>query len=115
MHVDIDRLARSQTCAALTNNPAGGKAFVSRLDHYRALLGGDPLKDLRHVTLYGEDIAGGRGVALICGTLRPAAITRAMSSYPEYRTTAWDKWTLHKWRDRASGSELNPVSTHPNC
>jgi hypothetical protein len=107
MHVDIDRLAASQTCAVLTNNPASGKAFLNTLARYRALLGVDPLRDLRQVTLYGEDVTGTRGVALISGNLRADTITRSLSAYPQYRSAPWGGWTLHKWRDRASGKEMN--------
>lgn len=107
MHVDIDRLANSQTCAVLTNNPATGKAFLNAVARYRALLGGDPLHDLRQVTLYGEDVTGNRGVALVAGNLRPDTITRNLSTYPQYRTTPYGSWTLQKWRDRASGMEMN--------
>lgn len=107
MHVDVDRLAASQTCMVLTNNPASGRAFVNALARYRALLGVDPLHDLRHVTLYGEDVTGNRGVALVSGNLRADTITRSLSAYPQYRNTPWGSWTLHKWRDRATGTEMN--------
>lgn len=107
MHVDIERLAASQSCAILTANPAVAKPFNAQLARYRALLGVDPLKDLRHVTLYGEDTTGNRGVALIAGNLRPDTIARTLSTYPQYRTLPCGSWTLHKWRDAASGAELN--------
>ncbi len=107
MHVDIDRLAGSQTCAVLTNNPATGRAFMNALARYRSLLGVDPLRDLRQVTLYGEDVTGNRGVALISGRLKADTITRSLSAYPQYRSAPWGSWTLHKWRDRSSGQEMN--------
>jgi hypothetical protein len=107
MHVDIDRLAASQTCAVLTNNPATGKAFLNAIARYRTLLGVEPLRDLHQVTLYGEDVTGNRGVALISGNLRADTLTRSLSAYPQYRATPWGAWTLHKWRDRSSGTEMN--------
>lgn len=107
MHVDIDRLAASQTCAILTNSPTAGRAFQEHLARYRSLLGVDPLKDLRHVTLFGEDVTGDRGVALVSGDLRAESVTRTLSAFPQYRAVPLDRWTLHKWRDRASGRDMN--------
>jgi len=106
LHADIDRLAGSKTCAVLTDGPAAGRAFQNALARYRALLGVDPLRDLRNVTLYGEDTTGSRGVALISGDLRADTVTHTLSGYPQHRTTTWGAWTLHHWRDAASGTEM---------
>ncbi len=113
MHIDVERLAASQACAILTNNPAIGKAFTAQLARYRALLGGNPLTDLRNVTLFGEDTTGNRGVALVAGNIRPESVTRVISGYSQYRAVRWDKWTLHKWRDAASGTEMNACFHSP--
>ena len=67
VHLDLDCLATTKTCSALTNSPAAGPAFQNALARYRALLGVDPLRELRSVTLYGEDVTGNRGAALVSG------------------------------------------------
>lgn len=107
MHVDVDRFTASQTCAVLTNSAAAGQAFQQQLARYRAMLGLDPLHDLRQVTLFGEDVTGTRGVALVAGSLKGDAITRTLATFPQYRATPIDRWTLQKWRDRATGRELD--------
>ena len=106
VHLDLDCLATTKTCSALTNSPAAGPAFQNALARYRALLGVDPLRELRSVTLYGEDVTGNRGAALVSGNLRVDVITRTLTAYPKHHTTPWGAWTVHHWRDAASGKEM---------
>lgn len=106
VHLDLEGLAATKTCAALTNSPASGPAFQSALARYRTLLGVDPLRELRSVTLYGEDVTGSRGAALVSGNLRVDVITRTLNAYPQHRTTPWGAWTVHHWRDAASGTDM---------
>lgn len=107
IHLDIERFAPSQTCQSLRRDAEGGGGFQNLLDHYRNLLGVEPLKDLAHVTLYGEETSGNRGVALISGSMSPKTIVQRLSGYPKYRTKTVGKLTLHKWRDKSGTTELN--------
>ena len=106
VHIDMDRFAASDTCASLIKDPAHGKAFQSYLAHYRLLLGIEPLKDIRQVILYGEDISGSRGVALISGNMDPDLFVRRLSGNAEYRSETSGKLTIHQWLDRNSGTTL---------
>ena len=106
VHLDMDRFAASQTCASLLNDPVRGKAFQSQLAHYRLFLGIEPLEDVRQVTLYGEEISGSRGVALIAGALNPGLFAKRIAGNAQYRSKTAGKLTLHLWRDKNSGANL---------
>jgi hypothetical protein len=107
IHLDLERFAPSQTCQILRRDSEGGGGFQELFVHYRNLLGVDPLKDLNHVTLYGEEISGNRGVALITGTMSPKTVVQRLSGYPKYSTKTVGKLTLHRWRDKSGTAELN--------
>jgi hypothetical protein len=107
VHLDIERFSASQTCQILRRDTEGGGGFQEMLVHYRNLLGVDPLKDLSHVTLYGEETSGNRGVALIAGSMSPKTVVQRLSGYPKYSTKPAGKLTLHKWRDKSGATELN--------
>lgn len=107
VHLDIERFSISQTCQILRRDSEGGGGFQELLVHYRNLLGVDPLKDLYHVTLYGEETSGNRGVALISGSMSPKTVVQRLSGYPKYSTKPVGKLTLHKWRDKTGATELN--------
>jgi hypothetical protein len=107
IHLNIERFAPSQTCQILRRDKEGGGGFQALLVHYRNLLGVDPLKDLTHVTLYGEEMSGSRGVALISGSMSPKTVIQRLSSYPKYSTKTVGKRTFHRWKDRTGAAELN--------
>lgn len=106
MHLDMERFAPSQTCRLLASGRNGGKSFQVLLNRYRTLLGIDPLKDIAGLTLYGTEVTGNRGTALISGALNPQAITRQLSSYPKYEVRTYGKLKLQSWIDRATGRPL---------
>lgn len=106
-HLDMERFGPSQTCQSLLRDPNGGGGFQAFLARYRALLGIDPLKDLTQVTLYGEEVTGSRGVALIQGTMNPKLIVQRLSGYPRYQAKPMGGLTLHKWRDKSGTVEFN--------
>jgi len=106
VHLDMEQFAPSQTCRLLMGAKSGSKSFQSILNHYQTLLGVDPLKDISGLTLYGTEITGNRGTALISGALNYRAITKQFSSYPQYATRTYGKLTLHTWMDKATGRPL---------
>lgn len=107
VHLDMERFAPSQTCQILCRDKEGGEGFQTLLARYRNLLGVDPLKDLSHITLYGDQVSGSRGVALIGGALNTKTVVQRLAAYPQYRTRTVGRMLVHKWRDQASGTELN--------
>lgn len=107
LHLDIERFGPSQTCRYLQQDKANGAEFRALLTHYRNLLGVDPLKDLTQVTLYGEEVSGDRGVALISGALNPKYTAQRLASYPKYQAKTVGTLNLHKWRDASGARELN--------
>ncbi len=107
VHLDMERFVPSQTCRLLQQDKAKGAEFQSLLTHYRNLLGVDPLKDLIQVTLYGEEVSGSRGVALISGSLNPKYTVQRLTGYPKYQSKPVGKLTLHTWRDSSGSRELN--------
>lgn len=106
IHVDMDQFAPSQTCRLLMNGRNGSKSLQSIMTHYQTLLGVDPLKDISSLTLYGTEITGTRGTALISGALNRQTITRQFSSYPQYAVRNYGKRQLHTWTDKGTGRPL---------
>ena len=106
VHLDMEQFAPSQTCKLMMGGKSDSKSFQSILDHYRILLGVDPLKDISGLTLYGSEITGNRGTALISGALNYRAIIKQLSAYPQYTTKTYGKLTLHTWMDKMSGRPL---------
>lgn len=107
LHLDIEQFGPSETCRILLKESGKGDKFKTALDHYRNLLGVDPLKALTNITLYGEEISGNRGVALIRGAIPPKALTARLSTYPDYTTRKASGSTIHQWKDRASSAQMN--------
>jgi len=106
VHFDLDRFAASQTCAALIQDSALGGRFRQQMIVFKTLLGADPLKDLRHVTFYGDETSGSRGVALINGNLNADTLVQRLSTNPQYQARVIGKATVHQWHDRNSGTEM---------
>lgn len=106
MHLDMNQFAASQTCRILSNGQGEGQRFQTMLTHYRNLLGVDPLKDIASLTLFGNEVTGSRGVALIGGSLNARKITTQFSGYPQYTTKKNGKFTLQNWVDKSSGKPL---------
>jgi len=106
MHLDMNQFSSSQTCRILTTGQSDGKQFQTMLNRYRTLLGIDPLKDISSLTLFGSEITGNRGVALINGSLNSKQITKQFSTYPQYSTKKNGQLTLQTWQDKASGKPL---------
>jgi hypothetical protein len=106
IHLDMNQFADSQTCKLLLANPSEGKRFRTMLQHYQNLLGVDPLKDITSLTLFGNEVTGSRGVALINGSLNPKQITKLFSSYPQYLTKKNGRVTLHSWTDKSTGKAI---------
>ena len=106
IHLDMEQFAPSQTCRLLMNGRNGTKSFQTMLNHYRTLLGVDPLKDLTAITLYGREVTGNRGTALISGSLNPKTITQQFSTYPKYATKTYGKLNLQTWMDKSTGRPL---------
>ncbi len=107
LHLDIEQFAPSETCRILLSDSGKSDKLKTLLGHYRTLLGVDPLKALSAVTLYGEEISGSRGVAIIRGAIPAKALITRLSSYPEYTTRKTSGYTIHQWKDRASGTRMN--------
>jgi len=106
VHLDVEQFAPSQTCGFLTGGNSGAKSFGAMLNHYRTLLGVDPLKDVSSVTLYGSELSGTRGTALVGGALNHRAITQRFSTYPRYAVRTRGKLTLQTWLDKSTGRPL---------
>ena len=107
IHLDMDQFSPSRTCRLLTSSgQPGARNFQSLLNHYRTLLGLDPLKDLSSITIYGNETTGNHGVALISGNLNGRTITKQLSAYPQYRTKTSGKLLLHTWQDKSTGRPL---------
>ena len=113
IHLDMEQFAPSQTCRLLMNSKGGSKSLQSIMTHYQTLLGVDPLKDISGLTLYGTEITGNRGTALISGALNHQAITRQFSSYPQYAVRTYGKRQLQTWTDKGTGARYGPASTPP--
>lgn len=106
IHLDVHQFAASQTCRLLTSGQADSQRFQAMLAHYRDLLGVDPLKDISSLTLFGNQVTGDKGVALISGSLNAKQMTRQFSTYPKYTTKKSGKLTLQTWTDKTSGKPL---------
>jgi len=106
MHLDMNQFASSQTCHILAAGQGDAKRFQTMLNHYRTLLGIDPLKDITSLTLFGNEVTGNRGVALISGSLDSKQITQQFSTYPQYSTKKNGRLTIQTWSDKTSGKPL---------
>lgn len=106
MHLDMSQFAASQTCRILANGQGDARRFQAMLTHYRNLLGVDPLKDIASLTLFGNEVTGSRGVALVGGSLNAKQITRQFSTYPQYSSKKSGKLTVQQWVDQSSGKPL---------
>lgn len=106
MHLDMNQFAASQTCRLLSNGQGDAKRFQAMLNRYRNLLGVDPLKDISSLTLFGNEVTGNRGVALISGALNSKQITQQFSTYPKYSTKKNGRLTIQTWSDKGSGKPL---------
>lgn len=107
LHLDMEQFGPSQTCKVLLQDPKGGERLRNLLSHYQNLLGTDPLKAISHITLYGEEITGSRGVALVGGTINSRAVTARLATYPSYSSRKNQKAVIHRWKDPASNAALN--------
>jgi hypothetical protein len=106
MHLDMNQFAASQTCRLLVAGQGDSKRFQTMLAHYRTLLGIDPLKDIASLTLFGNEVTGNRGVALISGSLNSKQITKQFSTYPQYSTKKNGRLTVQTWLDKGSNKPL---------
>lgn len=106
MHLDMNQFASSQTGRILAGGQSDGKRFQTMLTRYRNLLGVDPLKDIASLTLFGNEVTGNRGVALINGSLNAKQITKQFSTYPQYSTKKNGQLTVQTWLDKSSGKPL---------
>lgn len=106
IHLDMEQFAPSQTCRLMMSGKSGSKSLQTLVNHYQSLLGVDPLRDIAGLTLFGTEITGNRGTALINGTLNYRAITRQFSSYPQYATKSYGKLNLQTWMDKTTGRPL---------
>jgi hypothetical protein len=106
IHLDMEQFAPSQTCRLMMNSRNGAKSFQTMLNHYRTLLGVDPLKDISGITLYGREVTGNRGTALISGALNAQAITKQLSTYPQYTINTYGKLKLQTWTDKTTNRPL---------
>lgn len=106
LHLDMEQFAPSQTCRIMMNGGKGSKSFQGMLNHYRTLLGVDPLKDISGITLFGREVTGNRGTALISGALNAQAITKQLSTYPQYATKTYGKMNLQSWTDKTTNRPL---------
>lgn len=106
MHLDMNQFAASQTCRLLVAGQGDSKRFQTMLAHYRTLLGVDPLKDIASLTLFGNEVTGSRGVALISGSLNSKQITKQFSTYPQYTTKKNGRLTVQTWLDKGSNKPL---------
>ena len=106
MHLDMNQFAASQTCRLLVAGQGDSKRFQTMLAHYRTLLGIDPLKDIASLTLFGNEVTGNRGVALISGSLNSKQITKQFSTYPQYSTKRNGRLTVQTWLDKGSNKPL---------
>ena len=113
VHLDVDRFAVSQTCQTLTSDKKAGRAFQTQLAKYRLLLGVDPLKDLRGITLYGLENTGNRGLALLNGNLDPETTVKRLQAYPQYHSKTIGQTVLHQWRDRGTAAEMTACFYSP--
>ncbi len=107
LHLDMEQFGPSQTCRILLQDPKGGERLRNLLAHYQGLLGADPLKSISHLTLYGEEITGSRGVALVGGAINSRAVAARLATYPSYSNRKNERSLIHRWKDPASGTELN--------
>lgn len=106
MHLDMNQFAASQTCRLLVAGQGDSKRFQSMLAHYRTLLGVDPLKDIASLTLFGNEVTGNRGAALISGSLNSKQISKQFSTYPQYSTKKNGSLTVQTWLDKGSNKPL---------
>jgi hypothetical protein len=106
MHLDMNQFASSQTCRILSAGKGDSQRFKNMLNHYQNLLGVDPLKDIASLTLFGNEVTGNRGVALINGSLNSKQITQQFSTYPKYSTKKNGRLTVQTWADKTSGKPL---------
>jgi hypothetical protein len=106
MHLDIERFAPSQTCALLMADQNRNGRLQQQLAVYRQMLGIDPLKDLKHLTLYGEQLAGNRGAALLSGSLNSNTILARLRSHSGYATRKLGSRTIHTWPGPDAGAEM---------
>jgi hypothetical protein len=106
MHLDMNQFATSRTCQLLASGQGDAKRFQTMLSHYRTLLGIDPLKDIASLTLFGNEVTGNRGVALISGSLSAKQITQLFSTYPLYSTKKNGRLTVQTWLDKGSNKPL---------
>lgn len=106
MHLDMNQFASSKTCQLLASGQGEAKRFQSMLSYYRTLLGVDPLKDISSLTLFGNEVTGNRGVALISGSLKAKQISSLFSTYPKYSTKKNGRLTLQTWLDKSTNKPL---------
>lgn len=107
LHLDMEQFGPSHTCKVLLQDPKGGERLRNLLSHYQNLLGADPLKAISHITLYGEEITGSRGVALVGGTINSRAVAARLATYPAYSSRKNQKSVIHRWKDPANNAALN--------
>lgn len=107
LHLDMEQFGPSQTCRILLQDPKGGERLRTLLQHYQNLLGADPLKAISNITLYGEELTGNRGVALVSGSINARAVAARLATYPSYVRGKTAGSVVHRWKDPASGAGLN--------
>jgi len=98
-HLDVDALhasslfqkARDQFLAKHPEAEAG-------LAMFRAVWKFDPCKDLHGVTLYGERLKKGVGVAIVHATVDQKLLEEKAKMAPDHRVLTYGKHQLHSWR-----------------
>jgi hypothetical protein len=113
VHLDMEKFAPSQARAAMMSRNNGSNHLQQYLDHCRQTLGLDPFKDLQHITLFGNQVSGQQGVALISGNLNSRTIVARLHSHPGYQVKQVGKLALHTWRDKGTGTPMQACFYSP--
>lgn len=98
-HLNVETFARSATGRALLATP--GQPLLHQANAFAATTGIAPFRDLRHVTLYGPDQSGARGVAIMDGVFQATNLVKRLQSQAGYTSHAIYGLTVHRWHNPA--------------
>jgi hypothetical protein len=98
-HVDVDAMLNSELGKMFLAAVEQKDGFGKNLQAAKELLGCDPLKDIRGITLYGPRLGGREGVVVADATVAGDKLIAKLKETESYKSEKYREHTLHQWSD----------------
>ena len=99
-HVDFEAILASDLAQIILAEAETKQDFNAKLDEFEKIVGFDPLKNARSMTLYGLDFTEGAGVAVLDITADQGKLLGLLKKNEAYRELSYGKRAVYQWTDQ---------------